>query len=121
MQSHIRKVEWNKVLSNENNENKNQEWHNLPAKLKVPKMSRPNLDLVDDKIKAYCEAVTSKLRNVKPLVVFSFKYRNNMSQELRSRFKYLKKLVKDRKIVICLADKDGKLLALDFKDYNLIM
>ena len=54
LQSHIRKVEWNNVLSNENNENKNQEWHNLPTKLKVPKMSRPNLDLVDDKTKAYC-------------------------------------------------------------------
>ena len=61
LQSHIRKVEWNNVLSIENNENKNQEWHNLPTKLKVPKMSRPNLDIVDDKTKAYCEAVTSKL------------------------------------------------------------
>ena len=121
LQSHIRKVEWNNVLSIENNENKNQEWHNLPTKLKVPKMSRPNLDLVDDKTKAYCEAVTSKLRNLKPLVEFSFKYRNHMSQDLRSSFKYLKKLVKDRKIVICRADKDGKLLVLDFKDCNLIM
>ena len=65
--------------------------------------------------------MTSKLRNLKPLVEFSFKYRNNMSQDLRSSFKYLKKLVKDRKIVICRADKDGKLLVLDFKDYNLIM
>ena len=44
-----------------------------------------------------------------------------MNQYLRSSFKYLKKLVKDRKIVICCADKDGKLLVLDFKDYNLIM
>ena len=120
-QSHIHKVEWNNVLSIENNENKNQEWHNLLTKLKVPKMSRPNLDLVDDKTKAYCEAVTSKLRNLKPLVEFSFKYRNNMSQDLRTSFKYLKKLVKNRKIVICRADKDGKRLVLDFKDYNLIM
>ena len=44
-----------------------------------------------------------------------------MSQDLRSSFKYLKKLIKDRKVVICRADKDGKLLFLDFKDYNLIM
>ena len=44
-----------------------------------------------------------------------------MSQDLRSSYKYLKKLVKERKIVICRADKDGKLLVLDFKDYNLIM
>ena len=83
-------------------------------------MSRPNLDLVDDKTKAYCE-VTSKLRNLKQLVRFSFKYRNNMSQYLRSSFKYLKKLFKDRKIVICRVDKDGKLLVITFKDYNLIM
>ena len=108
-------------MSNENNENKNQEWHNLPAKLEVPKISKPNLDLVDDKTKAYCEAVASKLRNLKALVEFSFKYRNNMSQDLRSSFKHLKKLVKNRKIVNCRADKDGKLLVLDFKGYNLIM
>ena len=107
-------------MSNENNENNNQEWHNLPTKLKVPKISRPNLDLVNDETKAYCKAVTSELRNLKPLLEFSFKYRNNMSQDLRSNFKYLKKLVKDRKIVICHADKDGNLLVLDFKDYNLI-
>ena len=44
-----------------------------------------------------------------------------MSQDLRSSFKYLKKLVKDRKIVLCRADKDGNLSVLDFKDYNLIM
>ena len=61
------------------------------------------------------------VRNLKPLVEFSSKYRNSMSQDLRCSFKYLKKLVKDRKIVICRADKDRKLLLLDFKDYNLIM
>ena len=105
LQSHIRKVEWNNVFSNENNENKNQEWHNLPTKLEVPKMSRPDLDLIDDKTKAYCEACASK----------------NMSQDLRSSFKYRKKLVKNRKIVICRANKHGKLLVLDFKDYNLNM
>ena len=44
-----------------------------------------------------------------------------MSQDLRSSFEYLKKLIKNRKIVICRQDKDGKLLVLDFKDYNLIM
>ena len=59
--------------------------------------------------------------NLKPLVEFSFIYRNNMSQDQGSSFKYLKKLVKDRKIVICRADKDGKLIVVDFKDYNLIM
>ena len=96
LQSHIRKIEWNNVLSNKNNQNKNQKWNNLPTKLKVPKMSRPNLDLVDNKTKAYCEAVTSKLRNLKSFIEFSFKYRNNMSQDLRSSFKYLKKLVKNR-------------------------
>ena len=90
LQSHIRKVLLNNVLSIESNENRNQEWHNLPNKLKVPKIFRPNLDLVDGKTKTYCEAVTSKLRNLKPLVDFSFKYRNNVSQNLRSSFKYLK-------------------------------
>ena len=44
-----------------------------------------------------------------------------MSQDIKSNFEYLKKLVKDRKIFICHADKGGKLLVLDFKDYNLIM
>ena len=44
-----------------------------------------------------------------------------MSQDQRSNFKYLKKLVKNRTIVICRADKNGKLLVLYFKDYNLIM
>ena len=122
MQSHIRRVERNNVLSNENNDNNNHEWHNLPTKVKVRKMSRPNLDLVDDKTKAYCEALTSKLdcETSKPLIEFSFKYRNNVSH-LRSSFKYLNELVKDKKILICRADKDGKFLVLDFKDCNLIM
>ena len=70
LQSHICRVQWNYVLNNRSNDNNNQEWHNLATKLKVPKMSRPNPDLVDDKTKAYCEAVTSKLRNLKPLVEF---------------------------------------------------
>ena len=44
-----------------------------------------------------------------------------MSKDLRSGFKCFKKLVKDREVVVCRADKDGKRLALYFKGYNLIM
>ena len=107
-------------MSNKNNDSNYQGWHNLPTKLEVPKISRIDQNLADDKIKAYGEATTSILRNLKRLVGYSFKHSNNMSQDPRS-FKYLKELAKDRKIVICCADKNGKLLVLHFKEYCLIM
>ena len=86
LQSHICRAEWNhNLLSNENNDN-NQKWHNLPTKLKVLKMSSRNHVVVVGKTKVYRETVTSKLTNLKQLVDFSFKHRNNMSQNLRSSF-----------------------------------
>ena len=34
---------------------------------------------------------------------------------------YLQNLVKDCKIVVCKSDKDGKIIIVNFKDYNTVM
>ena len=40
---------------------------------------------------------------------------------MRSSLKHLSQLVHTNRIVICKADKDGKIIVVDFKDYQIIM
>ena len=46
-----------------------------------------------------------------------YKYRNNLSNELRNSLSKLMKLTKKNEIVICKSDKDSKILIVDFCDY----
>ena len=123
---HLRRCEWNNILSNDNNadlteniELSNQS--NLPPKLKLPKFNRPNPELLDNSMFIYRELVFSKLRNLKPTVTKLYRTNNNLNPDLLTALKELINLVKNKNIVICKADKDGKIIVLDFDDYINIM
>ena len=45
----------------------------------------------------------------------------NLSKEQRKSFSKLVKLTEERKIVICRADKEGKIVILNYDDYDAIM
>ena len=40
---------------------------------------------------------------------------------MRTSLKYLSQLVQSNKIVVCKAEKDGKIIIVDYKDYQNIM
>ena len=65
--------------------------------------------------------VCTKLRNIKPLVLKAYQTKNNLSKEQRKSFSKLAKLTEERKIVICRADKDGKIAILNYDEYDAIM
>ena len=119
--SHIRRVEWQDVLADENEEINENDTDKLPNKLKIPKSNRPDKELVSDKVHAYRESVSEKLRKIGSSVKKSFHYKNNLSAEERIALKDLCKLTREKKIVICKADKDGKIVVVNFKDYDQIM
>jgi len=54
----------------------------------------------------------------KPLVLKAYRTKNNLSKEQRKSFSKLAKLTEERKIVICRADKDGKIIILKYDDYD---
>jgi len=93
----------------------------LPKKLKIPKFSRPESGRIDEETKTYVEMVCTKLRNIKPLVLKAYLMRNNLSKEQRKSFSELAKPTEERKIVICRADKDDKIVILNYDDYDAIM
>ena len=94
---------------------------NLPPKLKLPKFNRRNSKLLDNSMFIYCELVSFKLRNLKPAVTKLYRTSSNLNPDLLTALKELINLVKNKSIVICKADKDGKIIVLDFDDYINIM
>ena len=52
---------------------------------------------------------------------YSLHYHNNLNQSELSALHSLRKLVNNNEIVICKADKDGKIVIVNFGDYNFIM
>jgi len=95
--------------------------NNIPAKLTIPKTNRPDRDRIDDKTMTYCEMVSSKLRNFGDTAKKQFYKFNNLTIDLRKALADLSNLVNNKNIVICKSDKDGKIIIVDFKDYNQIM
>jgi len=93
----------------------------LPKKLKIPKFSRPESGKIDEETKTYVEMICTKLRNIKPLVLKAYRTKNNLSKEQRKSFSKLPKLTEERKIVICRADIDGKIVILNYDEYDAIM
>ena len=93
----------------------------LPKKLKILKNSRPNRKKLDEKTNAYVDMVLSKLRNLKEDVQKNYRKKNNLPKEQRNSLNKLNSLVKNRHIVICSSDKDGKIVILNYEDYNSIM
>ena len=118
LQSHIRRLEWCNILGNNPDAT---EKPKIPEKLKVPKFSRPNSADLDDKTIAYRECVTTKVRNLGQHAKFLYSERNNLTSDLQFSLAKLKKLVDDRHIIICRADKDGKIIILNYADYDTIM
>ena len=94
---------------------------NLLKKLGIPKFNRPDQDLLDSETKTYCQSITPKLQNFKNKVNFHFHQRNNLNLEMHTSLKHSSQLVDTNKIVICKADKDGKIIIVDSKDYQKIM
>ena len=118
---HIRSVEWQNVLNKDNQENDMNYKTFLPDKLKIQKLNRPINNLVDEKIKTYCSMTTNKIRNLEVKVKEQYSKRNNLNIKLKIALYELNKKVRNKKIVICRSDKDGKLIILNFDDYNNIM
>jgi len=65
--------------------------------------------------------VLFKLRSLKEEVQKNYRKKNNMPKEQRNSLNKLNSLVKNRHIVICSSDKDGKIVILNYEDYNSIM
>ena len=61
------------------------------------------------------------LRNIKPLVLDAHRTESNLSNEQRKSLSQLSKLTEEKQIVICRVDKDGKIVILNYEDYNTIM
>ena len=76
---------------------------------------------MDGKTKAYCYAITIKLRNLKPKVTQNFRCRNNLTTDMQKSIKKIKELVRSKQIVSCRADKDRKILMIDYDEYDAIM
>ena len=115
---HVRRVEWDNVITDNNQDNSN---NTITPKLRIPKFNRPDYDLVDEKILAYTVSVTSKLQNIETAIKKYYSHVNNLNYQQRQALDYLSKLFRNEKIVICKADKDDKIIILNFEDYNLIM
>ena len=113
---HVRRTEWNAVLGEKDDSD-----FVLPKKLSMPKASRPDSAKIDQETKTYVEMVFSKLRNIKPLLLEAYRTNNNSSHDERKSLSKLAKLTEERKIVICRADKDGKIVILNYDDYDAIM
>ena len=114
---HVRRVEWDDILPREENIFENE----MPPKHKISKFNRPDKDLLSQQVNAYCESVSAKLRSVKPMVKEMFYSKNNLNKNEQLALNDLHMLVRDEKIVVCRADKDGKVLVVNYKDYNQIM
>ena len=90
--SHIRRVEWQDVLADENEEINENDADKLPNKLKITKSNRPDKELVSDKVHAYQKSVSGKLRKIGSrvresfhIVVVNFKdYDQIMENQLKS-------------------------------------
>ena len=83
--------------------------------------SRPSPEQLDDEVKAYSEMIVTRMRSLKPLVKYMFTSRNNLRNEVRTSLTKLMQKVRKRDVVICKADKDGKILIFDFSDYDQIV
>ena len=113
--SHVRRVEWDHVLKSEEESCSTRA---LPDKLKLQKYNRPDRDLIEYRVSYYCNLMSAKLHSIKPLAKENFYRKNNLNKEERKALSELTDLVKNNKIVICRSDKDGKIIIVDFDDYN---
>ena len=93
----------------------------MPPKLKILRFNRTNKDLLSQQLNAYCESVLPKLLLVKPMVKETIYLKNNVNENELLALNDLRMLVRDVKIVVRKADKDGKVFVVNQEDYNQIM
>ena len=93
----------------------------MPPKLKILRFNRTNKDLLNQQLNAYCESVLPKLLLVKPMVKEMIYSKNNVNENEPLALNDLRMLVRDVKIVVRKADKDGKVFVVNQEDYNQIM
>ena len=67
------------------------------------------------------KCISSKLRNLKSEAVELYSKKNNLDAHLRTALKDLANAVCNREIVFCTSDKDGKIVIVNYADYNNIM
>ena len=89
--------------------------------MNIPKSSRPKPKLLNDKTKAYCDAIITKLKNLKPKVKHNFRYRNNLTTGMQKIQTKIKELVRSKQIDICRADKNGTILIIVYDNFDIIM
>ena len=114
---HVRSVEWQSVFQNQDENNV----AHLPEKLKIQKFNRPIKEETDEKTQTYVEMVQTKLRYLKPKVNHNYYSRNNLESTSKQALNELKSFVKNKVIVICRSDKDGKIVVVNHYDYVKIM
>ena len=98
---HIRSVEWQNVLNNDNQDS------DLEYSFYLP-----------EKVKTYYSITTNKVRNLDTQVKEQYNKKNNLNMKLEIASYELNKKVRNKNIVICRSDKDGKLIILNFNDYK---
>lgn len=116
--SHIRRIEWSNYFADDSNE---EDRNNIPPKLKLQKFSRPPREQLNDTTIAYTEGVMAKMRNLGMCVNRQYIKRNNLDPVMQKSFIHLKNMVRRKQIVICSADKDGKIVIINHADYDSIM
>ena len=129
LNQHLRRVEWENVLSTEqtsddssSNSNSDRiEDEQIPSKLQFTKHNRPSSDQLDEATIAYAELCTAQLRNIKPKLNNQFMNHNNVSLELQRSLKKLTDISKSGRYVFCRSDKDGKIVIVTREDFKTIM
>ena len=107
---HVRRVEWQDYFKTDSDNNEERKPSINSKKLTHPKFSRPDNNQLSEETNTYVERTTNKLRNLKFLVKKNHKLNNNLSQNLRSSLQKIKNLTRNKKIVLCQSDKDGKII-----------
>ena len=102
----------------------------LIYKLKIPKISRlPNASLSEETETCRKDSIVGsdsrngymKIQKLKQFSPECITNCNNLTVKLRNALNKLKTLIDDRKIVICESNKDGKIIILNFTDFNEIV
>ena len=121
--AHIRRIERSQIYGDSDSDAEtNSDPKTLPKKLKIPKTNRPDPKKLNEKTVTYREMVFSKLRGLETHARANYWKKNNLSPLMKNSLQELTELVNAKKIVIiCKADKDGKILIIDYEDYKLIM
>ena len=72
------------------------------------------------KIVSYTERVAAKLRSIEKLVKVNYRQKNNLKKSERKAVEEFRIAVKNKQIIICKSDKDGKIVLVNYYDYNVI-